>query len=65
MTLISRSAYRLSRRAGQQASKVSQTALLSTAARTAGQANALLRADNRSQRAVLPKAEKGEFGLSR
>lgn len=61
MTLISRSAYRLSRRAGQQAKQAQrvQVAGLSTAAKVAQQVPAMLRADNRVAR-TLPKAKEGE-----
>jgi F-type H+-transporting ATPase subunit beta len=56
MTLISRSAYRLSRRAGQQAKQAQRVAGLSTAAKVAQQVPAMLRADNRVSR-TLPKAK--------
>lgn len=59
MTLISRSAYRLSRRAGQQAKQAQRVAGLSTAAKVAQQVPAMLRADNRVSR-TLPKAKEGE-----
>lgn len=60
MTLISRSAYRLSRRAGQQAKQAQRVAGLSTAAKVAQQVPAMLRADNRVSR-TLPKAKEGEY----
>lgn len=63
MTLVSRSAIRLSRRAGQQAKSArANVALLSTAARTAQQVPSMLRADARPARSFA-KAKEGEWML--